>query len=120
MMKKEEKTEHKYINMESYINLVKYNIGVVHQIIKHHSGVEQTAIKNRVGVERQIIKITEGGYLNMNQMDEKTEEKLKEKGWVKIKEGLFVDTSDKDDSYGRLLKHRSEGNSEDNLYCELR
>lgn len=33
-----------------------------------------------------------------------TEENLLSSGWIKLREGLFMDMSDKDDCYGKLLK----------------
>ena len=44
----------------------------------------------------------------------KTEDELIATGWVKVSDGLFVDMSDTDDCYGRMLGHQSQ-----KLYCEL-
>lgn len=35
-------------------------------------------------------------------------ENLLSQGWIKIEEGLFMDISDKDDCYGKLLKLSNE------------
>lgn len=53
-------------------------------------------------------------------MDKRPEEKNRFEeskhfvGWVKLKEGLFVDMSDKDDSYGLLIKTHAQ-----KMHCDL-